>query len=179
MKTKILVLAAAILAMVFITACGKTPEVHISVEYPLGSVPITITTPEEFQSNLSRWAGHLEEMAIDTTNHFDRWEKGEISQEEFTAEAVRINETMIMLKRESDLRTEYDLNPTPDEQQYYDQVLDYYDSAKKSLNDFLVLAVSSDLTADQTAQLMSLYASRVLVEFDDNLGMLKDSLARR
>jgi uncharacterized protein YlxP (DUF503 family) len=135
-----------------------------------------ITNTEEFKSNLTRWADHLENIAVRTTEQFDRWEADEISQAEFIEAVQVINETMQQLKRESDLKTEYEMEASQEEQIYYERVLHYYDNAKKNLNDFLVL--SQEFTATQTSQIKDLYTSRVQVNFNDDLSLLKESLAQ-
>jgi len=178
MKRVLLVLTVALL-LVFVTGCNKEekkdpPPVDISIENPLGSVAITITTMEEFNSNLSRWAGHLQDIADRTTAEYDRWDKKELSQEEFIEEIKQINETMQMLKRESDLRTDYEMNNTQEEQAYCDRVLRNYENAMKSLNDFLVL--SQELTPAQANQIKELYTSKVLGNFKGDIKLLTDSI---
>jgi len=177
MKSRLLVFTMLMAMIILIAGCGKKPpEPVVTVEPTLGSVPIVITTAEEFQSNITRWTGHLEDMASKVVTQFDRWEAKEIDLDGFIKAMEPINNTMQQLKRESDLRTEYEMNETPEEKEYYDQVRFNYDAAKKTLNDFLVM--SQELTPELAANLKDFYTKNILGKFPEEVSTLKASLKK-
>lgn len=167
MRIKILTLACIMLLAIF-AGCGQKSNIDVSIE-PNSFV---ITTEDELYKAVERWAGRLDRMAESAKSVHDKWDAGDISREEYFEEIQRINEDMKGLKRESDLKTEFELTGSEIDELRWDNLMIAYDNAKKGLNDYFVL--SPELSEDQ--QVKDMYVSKVEGGYQDGMDLLKEYL---
>ena len=167
MRIKILALAC-LMVLVLFAGCNKKPNIDISID----SGFITITTEEELYNAVERWTGKLEMMAKSTHAAHDSWEAGEIDQDGYLEELKLINSEMQELKRESDLKTDFDIIGSEADHLRWNNLLLAYDNAKKALNDFLVMA--PELETEQ--QIVDMYISKVKEGYQESLELTEEYL---
>lgn len=172
MRLKVLAFTA-IMLIVFTVGCNKKHEPVVTFE-PSSAAPAAghvISEAGEFKTTFTNWVDRLSSMADSTGEAYNSWSEGQISEEEFIAKTQEIYEEMRNLKRESDLKAEFNMTGTYDEQVSYDAVINSYNNAKKNLNDFLYLAPKMS-----GVQLKEAYVNRVQVNFSENFIVLKTAL---
>ena len=169
MRLKILALTC-VMCLALFAGCSKEPHYTVEITPNPSEVTTVISTEDELYERVDGWADRLEIMASDITTAYDGWVAEEITKEEYSAEIERINGEMALLKKESDLKTEYELDGTDEEHLKWDNLLLAYDNAKNDLNSFLVL--SQELATDE--EVREMYKNRVVENFPGSLELIKE-----
>ena len=172
MKLKIIALTC-LMCLALASGCSKEPHYTVDFTPNPAEVDIIITTEDALYETVDGWADRLAEMAASTTSAYDSWVAEETSKEEFFEEIGQINSKMQLLKKESDLKTEYEIEGSDSDQLRWQNLMLAYTNAKNDLNDFLVL--SQELTSDE--EIKGMYQSRVVENFPGDLELIKDYVA--
>lgn len=169
MRLKVLALTA-IMLLVITAGCNKKHDPVVTFTDPAANR--VISEAGEFKTTFVNWTDRLSSMADRTSEAYNNWNEGQISEDEFIAKTQEIYEEMKNLKRENELRTEFDMTGTYEEQVNYDTVINAFNNAKKDLNNFLYLA-QEELTGEK---LKEAYVNRVQVNFSESFEALKEAL---
>lgn len=170
------------IALITLTGCQNSKdstksdppkETHVTAYSSYGNK--TVTSSRDFSNMYEDWASRLNGLAGTTEETYDNWINGKLKTDDLYKKMEQIYADMKQLKRESDLKTEFNLNEEDKKQVNYDAVVEAYNKASKDLNDFLYMTYTLQLPDDR---IKSKYSDLINKDYNENYGKLKTLLSR-